>query len=257
MNKNLFITTGAILPVVIWLLGCASERTKQPAISPHDTVHALQPERRLTEVEILRRAPSQSALPVGGEGWRPMFDGESLNGWRVTDFTGRGAVECWHGFILFRAGDPFTGITWTNDVPKVNYEITLEAMRVSGSDFFCALIFPVRESFCSLVVGGWGGTLVGLSNLDDMDASENETTQLISFEDGRWYRIRLRVTEQKIEAWIEQKKVVDLVTTGRKFSLPPGEVERSKPLGIASWMTSAALRGMEIRHVNAPDSSEP
>ncbi len=254
MNKNLFITAWTVLPAVACLFGCASERTRQPAVLPYDTVHALEPERQLSEAEILARAATQPPSPMGGEGRKPMFDGESLKGWRVTGCSGRGAVECRQGFILFRAGDPFTGINWTNDVPKVNYEIALEAMRVGGSDFFCGLIFPVHDSFCSLIVGGWGGTLVGLSNLDGMDASENETTQIINFEDGRWYRIRLRVTEQKIEAWIEQKKVVDVAITGRKVTLPTGDIGRFKPLGIASWMTTTALREIKIRHENAPDS---
>ena len=81
-------------------------------------------------------------------------------------------------------GDPFTGINWTNDFPKMNYEVALDAMRVMGSDFFCGLTVPVGDTFCSLIVGGWGGSLVGISSLDGMDASENETTKFISFEIG-------------------------------------------------------------------------
>ena len=107
-------------------------------------------------------------------------------------------------------GNPFTGVNWTNDFPKMNYEVAFDAMRVMGSDFFCGLTVPVGESFCSLIVGGWGGTLVGISSLDGMDASENETTKFVSFETGRWYRIRLRVTEKKLQAWIDQEKLVDV-----------------------------------------------
>jgi hypothetical protein len=93
---------------------------------------------------------------------------------------------------------------------------------------------------------------VGLSNIDGADASENETTKFITFEKGRWYRIRLRVTEQQIEAWIEQKKVVDVNTVGRKIALRFGDIERSKPFGLASWSTSSAFRGIRLRAVTAP-----
>jgi hypothetical protein len=134
----------------------------------------------------------------------------------------------------------------------VNYEVSLEAMRVAGSDFFCGLTFPVQNTFCSLILGGWGGSVVGLSNLEGADASENETTQFISFENGRWYRVRLRVSESRIEAWIEQKKVVDVVTTGRKISLRFGDIELSKPFGISSWMTSAAVREIKLRAIEGP-----
>lgn len=212
------------------------------------------PELHPNETHILDLAAAQPPAPVAGEGWRPLFDGHSLGGWRVTEFGGLGRVTVRKGLLLLSTGSPFTGVRWTNDPPKVNYEIALEAMRVSGSDFFCGLTFPVRDSFCSLIVGGWGGTLVGISSLDGADASENETTQFVSFESGRWYRIRLRVTENKIEAWVEQKQVVNLTTTGRKLSLRFGEIELSKPLGIASWDTGAALREIKIRTVTTPDS---
>lgn len=215
---------------------------------------AAPPELTLTEAQLVERAAAQPPQPVTGEGWRPLFDGRSLGGWRVTEFGGQGHVEVRHGLIVLPKGTPFTGINITNEIPKVNYELSLEAMRVNGSDFFCGLTFPVGESHCSLIVGGWGGSIVGLSNLDGADASENETTQYISFETGRWYRLRLRVTEHKIEAWVEQKKVVNVTTTGRKVSLRFGDIELSKPLGIAAWDTGAAVREIKLRTITAPDS---
>ena len=234
--------------------GCETDRLKPAEALPGVNVRNAPPELTLNEIQILDRAAAQPAAVVAGEGWRPLFDGHSLAGWQVTQFGGQGAVAVRKGLLHLSAGTPFTGINFTNDAPKVGYEISLEAMRVSGSDFFCGLTFPVQDSFCSLIVGGWGGTLVGLSNLDGADASENETTQFVSFEAGRWYRVRLRVTENKIEAWIEQKKVVNVTTTGRKVSLRFGDIEHSKPLGIASWDTGAALREIKIRTVTAPDS---
>jgi hypothetical protein len=154
--------------------------------------------------------------------------------------------------MICHMGDLFTGVTSTNPMPLINYEVTLEAMRVMGTDFFCGLTFPVRNSHCSLIIGGWGGSVVGLSNLDDQDASDNETTQFVSFENGRWYRIRLRVSEHLIEAWIEQKKVVDVITTGRKLSLRPGDIERSAPFGLATWVTTGAFRDVKIRKLDGP-----
>ena len=162
-------------------------------------------------------------------------------------------MEVRNGLLLFSKGDPFVGVNYTNEIPNVNYEVSLDAMCVSGGDFFCGLTFPVRDSFCSLILGGWGGSVVGLSSLDGYDASENETTQFISFQTGRWYRIRLRVTERKIEAWIEQKQIVDVLITGRKVSLRFGDIEMSKPFGLASYSTSAAFRGISIRPVTVQD----
>jgi hypothetical protein len=94
--------------------------------------------------------------------------------------------------------------------------------------------------------------LVGISSLDHQDASENETTKFVSFETGRWYRIRLRITETRIESWIDDKKMADVVTTDRVISLRPGEIELSVPVGLACWQTSAAWREIKFRRVNGP-----
>jgi hypothetical protein len=254
MNKNVFRRAAVCGGLVAVFSGCVADRYQPSAISPPREAIVLPPGPALDEAGILAQAAAQPPAPVAGEGWQPLFDGQSLRGWRITKFDGPNRVEVRNGLLYLGTGDPFTGINYTNAPPTMNYEIALEALRVSGSDFFCGLTFPVRDSFCSLIVGGWGGSVVGLSNIDGMDASENETTQFIDFANGRWYRVRLRVTEQKIEAWIEQKKVVNLTTTGRKLSLRFGDIELSKPLGISCWMTSAALREIKLRRVSTPDS---
>lgn len=180
-----------------------------------------------------------------GTNWQSLFDGKTLKGWSITDFAGRGEVRVDEGKIILETG-VMTGVTWTNPIIRTNYEVELEAMRVEGSDFFCGLTFPVGEAPCSLIVGGWGGGVVGLSSLDGEDAANNETTHYMNFEKGRWYRIRVRVMPTKIQAWIDQDKVVDVVTTDRRISIR-SEVELSRPLGIATWSTTGALRKIRIR----------
>jgi len=198
-----------------------------------------------------RPAPAKASTPAAAADdaalWKNLFDGKSLAGWKITDFAGHGDVLVKEGKIFLETG-VMTGITWTNDLPRTNYEISLEAMRVEGSDFFCGLTFPVGKDPCSLIVGGWGGGVVGLSSLDGEDAAHNETTQYINFQNGRWFRIRVRVTATNILAWIDSDKVVDVTTTDRTISIRP-EVEESKPLGIASWSTTAALRNIRLRRL--------
>src|ERR1035437_4368171 len=133
------------------------------------------------------------ALPGG---WTALFDGESLKGWRETPFSGRGEVQVKSGMIVIGKGH-LTGITWTGEFPRSDYEIRFEAARLEGSDFFAGITFPVKDSFCSLISGGWGGSVVGLSSLDDEDASENDTSTVRDFEKGRWYTFRLSVTRSE------------------------------------------------------------
>jgi hypothetical protein len=180
--------------------------------------------------------------------WKPLFDGSTLKGWRQTEFTRHGTVSVADGAITLGKGW-MTGITWTEPFPHANYELRMEAMKVEGSDFFAGITFPVHDSFCTWINGGWGGMMVGLSSLDGNDASENETTSGKDFARSRWYALRLRVTDERIEAWIDEQKVIDVNISGVEVGLRPGEIELSKPLGIASYNTTAKLRKIEYRLV--------
>jgi hypothetical protein len=181
-------------------------------------------------------------------GWTTLFDGRTLNGWKSTDFGGEGTVEVKDGAILLGVGNDLTGVNFLRPTPHRNYEISLEARRVDGSDFFCGLTFPVKNDPCSLIIGGWGGGVCGLSSIDGLDASENSTTKYREFESGRWYSIRLRVTDAKIEAWIDKDQIVDQKLAGKKISIR-SEVEASRPFGIASYRTLAALRNIRLREL--------
>ena len=252
MNKYFLPPICGGVVAVALLTGCASSRHPASAVPPQHAAVTTEVDEPVTPREIIHAASLKPISSVPGDGWRSLFDGSSLDGWRVTHFGGDGRVELRERLLLFGIGAPFTGVNYTNALPMLNYEVTLEAMRVAGDDFFCGLTFPAGDSFASLIVGGWGGTVVGISSLDSEDASDNETSQTMTFATGRWYRIRLRVSEQKLEAWIDQKQIVNVVTKDRKLSLRAGDIELSKPFGLASWVTGAAFRDIKIRPVEGP-----
>jgi sugar phosphate isomerase/epimerase len=190
-------------------------------------------------------APVVAAVP-----WKPLFDGKTLTDWKAPNFSGQGEVEVKDGQMILGAGSDITGLNYTGDLPKMNYEVALEASRQQGSDFFCGLTLPYGDKCCTLVVGGWGGSLVGLSSINGDDASENETTKFLKFETGKWYRIRVKMTAQKIEAWIDDEQVVKVETEGKKIDMRPGEIELSKPFGIATFRTQGALRDLKLRSID-------
>ena len=197
---------------------------------------------------------SQALSPEASDSarWEQLFDGKTLQNWKVTNFGGEGEVSIENGVLILGIGNDLTGITWTGNLPRVNYEIRLLAKRLAGHDFFCGLTFPVEKSSCSLIVGGWGGNVVGLSSIDGQDASENETSLMKRFRDDQWYAIRLRVTDQKIEAWIDQEKIIDFENRNRRLSIR-SEVSPSQPFGIATWRTKAAIRGIQRRALAESD----
>jgi Domain of Unknown Function (DUF1080) len=184
---------------------------------------------------------------------KPLFDGKSLAGWKAADFADAGKVHVKDGAIVMDKGSTMTGLAYTRgDFPKIDYEVSLEGQRVAGDDFFCTMIFPVNDTFCSFVVGGWGGTIVGLSNVNHDNASQNMTTTTREFETGKWYKVRLRVTKDRIKAWINDDVVVDLETADRKIDLH-GACAPCKPFGLATWKTTGAVRAVRVRVLTDAD----
>lgn len=185
----------------------------------------------------------------GNSSWQQLFDGKTLGNWQSTKFGGEGSVKVENGQIVLEAGRTLTGITWTGpELPTTNYEIALQAMRVEGRDFFAGVTFPVGDSFCSLILGGWGGTVIGLSSINSEDASQNETSQSMEFEMGRWYNVRIRVTPVKIEVWLDDRQIINQDLKGNRIAIRM-EMDPSRPLGIATWKTKGALRDIRLRRL--------
>jgi hypothetical protein len=174
-----------------------------------------------------------------------LFDGTSLGPWKPVVFGGEGEVRLENGHIVLDRGNDLTGVVWTGAPLPAHFTVELEAMRVDGTDFFCGLTFPVAGRHCTFVVGGWGGSLIGLSNLEGYDASENETSQVRRLVDRRWYRIRVRVSPTSMQAMLDDELLADVALEGRDIDVRP-EMEPCRPLGIASYRTVAAIRAIRL-----------
>ncbi|MCX6997273.1 MAG: DUF1080 domain-containing protein [Kiritimatiellaeota bacterium] len=180
-----------------------------------------------------------------------LFDGKTLSGWREVDFSRHGQVRIKAGGVLeLGAGAAMTGVVYTHPLPRMNYELTLEVRRTQGSDFFCGLTFPVLTNSCTLILGGWGGGVTGLSSIDHQDASDNETSTLREYAQNQWYAVRVRVTPGRIEAWLDGQSIVDVKTEGRRLGMRMGEIELCVPLGVATWETTGELRNFRLRKMD-------
>ena len=143
-----------------------------------------------------------------------------------------------------------SGVTCTRkDLPKTNYEISLSGMKTDGDDFFCGITFPVGDSHCTFIAGGWGGVVTGLSCIDGKDASDNATRKLKNFKPNQWYAIRIRVHQQRIQVWIDDEKMVDQKTEGHKISLR-NETLPSRPLGICNFQTSSKFKDIRLKSIS-------
>lgn len=184
-----------------------------------------------------------------------LFDGKSLAGWEPVDIGGSGEVKVENGAMVIGTGDSVTGVVYkrAGDLPLTNYEITLQARRTQGVDFFCGLTFPVGnlKTCATLVLGGWGGSVTGISCIDGMDAAENSTATYQRFEDNKWYKVRLRVTPKNLSVWLDDKNVVDQDIEGRKISLRPGPIESYAPLSFTTFATTGEIKDVKLVPVKA------
>jgi len=198
---------------------------------------------------LLLSGAAVAAEPSSAD-WRPLFDGRSLGDWKPTPFGSEGEVSVVEGAIRIAMGFDLSGITFAGEIPRQHYEIALEARRVEGHDFFCGLTFPVGDDPCSLILGGWGGGVVGLSSIDGRDAADNETTSTARFESGRWYRVRVEVTPTRIICHLDDERIVDVPRAGRRLAIR-SEMEPALPLGLATYATVADVRDVRWRPLAA------
>ena len=193
--------------------------------------------------------------------WKPLFDGKSMEGWKAADLYKPGECAVKDGALCMRTGKrgengPMTGIVTTRkDLPTTNYELRFQARRVEGDDFFATVTFPVGASHCSFVTGGWGGETVGLSTLDGMDASENDTSGSFTFEKGKWYTFRVRVSDKRIQTFIGDKRLVNVGTEDRKVGIRL-ECMACRPLGLATYRTTGEVKAIEIRPLSMAEIAE-
>ncbi len=204
---------------------------------------------------VVRAADKDKPAKADDDRWESLFDGKTLEGWKDSDFGGGGEAKVKDGLLILPVGATLSGVTYTGKIPKVNYEVSLEAQKLDGSDFFVGLTFPVNDSFASFIVGGWGGGVVGISSIDGGDASSNTTTKVMEFASKKWYKIRVRVLADRIQCWIDDKEVVDADIKDKRIDIRI-EVENSKPFGLAAYQTSAAYKNIRLKKLNADDMAE-
>ena len=184
--------------------------------------------------------------------WKLLSD-EFMPAWKASGMPEEGQVSIHDGEITLQPGQPRTGVRYnrwkSSGLPLTRYVIEYEAMRVEGNDFFGTVTFPVNAAHASLVVGGWGGTLVGISSIDDMDASENSTRANAYFENNRWHKVRIEVRDDELRAWVNDKLFVNTSTKGRKLGLRIGDIDKCTPFGFASYATQSRIRNVLVRRL--------
>ena len=226
-NKCILLFVAAF--VMLWTVSCGSRQQGQGKQS------------------VAEDEPAVQSVP---EGWESLLDRKTLAGWDVVRSGGEGEPYVKNGTLVLpmAVSGTSTGVYWVGDsLPVNNYAIYYEARRVEGNDIFGGLSFPYGDTFATLIIGGWGGIVSGLSSIDGYDASENETTKHIYFKDNQWYAVQLRVTADSIRAVVDTVRVVDLATAGKRIHLRGGTSAAS--LTLTSYRSTGEIRNLRIKRL--------
>ena len=172
-------------------------------------------------------------------------------GFEETELGGEGLASIAPNRILLEPGVPLSGVTWTGAAPVAPYTLEVEFTKRYGNDFPCALTFPVAGSHLSLVLGGWGGTVCGLSSLDGLDASRNETRFVRSFPPGARTHVRLEVHRAEVRAALDGVEVVRIDLAGRSLGVRE-ELLPCRPLGIAAFATAVEVHSVRWGPIGLP-----
>jgi hypothetical protein len=184
-----------------------------------------------------------------------LFETPLVDHWRDAKIEDGGEIRREADGFTLKEGGPMTGNvfpTWEADgLPLTDYRVTYEAMRVSGSDFFGAVTFPVGgiDRCVTFVLGGWGGTQVGVSSIDGADASQNATGSSVQFENGRWYRVRIEVQEESLRVWLDDRPLVSFNPKGRQLGLRGPDIARCAPFGFATFGTEGRIKGCVVERM--------
>ena len=163
-------------------------------------------------------------------------------------FGGDGAMRATPDELVLEPGAPLTGGTFAVDLPRDAYEVAFRAARLSGIDFFCGLTFPTLRGELTLVLGGWGGTVCGLSNLDGQDASSNDTRTLRHFKNGLDVAVRVRVAGDDVRVFVDGQPFLAASLRDREVSVR-AEVEPCRPFGFCSYLTTARIADLRWRPI--------
>ena len=101
---------------------------------------------------------------------------------------------------------------------------------------------------------GWlGGVLTGISSIDYLDASENETTDMTKFIQKQWYKVKVHVRKNRLNVWLDDKEIVNVELENRKLNVRPGDIEECQPFGLATWQTTGSFRNIALRKLGGKE----
>ncbi len=113
----------------------------------------------------------------------------------------------------------------------------------------------MSDQFCSVVIGGWGGATLGISSINGSDASENEWSRIMSFDNEKWYSFHLKVSKEQILFSVDDETMIDVPRKDNQFDTRI-EVIRSRPFGLCNYQCITEIKDFAYRKLDAKPTTK-
>ena len=203
-----------------------------------------------TAAAIVVLASALHAAPAVAPGWQPLFDGQSLRGWRAAEHPESfrvqdGAIHCdgARAHLFYEGG--------SGDAAFENFELIVEVRTRPGANSGIYFHTAYQES-------GWpeAGFEVQINNSQAWqgDYRENKRTGSLYgirniyrpvVPDDAWFSVRILVRRPRVEVWVNERLLVDY--TEPSFPLPEG-APRLNALGRGLFALQAHDVGSRVEY---------
>lgn len=128
-----------------------------------------------------------------------------------------------------------------------DYEITLKAQKIDGSEGFLILFRANGESFYWCNIAGWNNTqhAIEKGNPGSRWSVFNGLTASGSVTTGVWYDIRIRCEGNHFQIWIDEASIFDFTDAAAHLS---GQA------GIGTWNTSSKFTDILVTEIPSGDT---
>jgi alpha-L-arabinofuranosidase len=148
------------------------------------------------------------------------FDG-ALQGWQRLS----GKWEATDGACVQRSSEQPALIRYAFNSETGNYTVSLKAMKTGGAEGFLVGFGAIdADNYYWLNLGGWNNTLHAIEKAVGGGRSTVGRQVDGRIEPNRWYDIKIQVTGERIQCFLDGKRIIDL--TDRRF-IPTPDVTAS------------------------------
>ena len=220
---------------------------------------------RLTTMCVLGLTASALAFAAGpaqdesSEGWKPLFDGKTLEGWEQKN--GTATYEVKDGAVLGSTvqGSPNSFLCTKKDYGDFELEFEVKLLRDDLNSGVQIRSHSKPEYQDGRVHGpqveiesspGQAGYIYGEATTRKWISPEADTKPTEAFKNGEWNKYRVRATGDRIQTWINHEKITDVRSADTNPN-DPGFIALQVHSYRGEHPAQVMWRNIRIRELNA------